>query len=696
MGRTVLRTLKKVPRRVAVAAAVVLVVAGFLLVARPQDCPSISEFLRYDPPEASRVMAANGSKLADLSPERRVVVDMDRVPGVVSEGFVAVEDRRFWSHGGVDVRGIARAVWRNLRATSLEEGFSTITMQLARSTFAHELPRGKKLSRKFCEVRLATQIERRMEKREILQRYLNQVYMGSGLYGVEAAARGYFGKSATQLDLAESALLVGLVKNPEGYNPRRSAERARARRDVVLDVMLREGVIDSTAAAKAKSRRIRLVEPPNGSTTAPWVVAAVRAELRNRFGPDADTRGLIAYTAIEPRVQTAAQRALVAQIEAIEEGRFGRYRHKVPDSALAPAEGSGSPYLQGMALVLEAHTGNVVALVGGRDFPHSSYDRALTALRQPGSAFKPIVYAAALQQGMTLADRIDTSPVTILGANATWRPADALVDSAGVLGVRPALARSSNHAAVRAGQFAGVDHVIDLAKALGISTPIPPVPSVFLGAAEVNPAEFVAAYAAFANGGMRVTPRLVQRVEDARGTLVWEDTVESVRALDEATAFLTVSLLEEVVNRGTGTAVRSTFGETAAGKTGTTNDSKDVWFVGVTPDYAAGVWIGFDEPRTIVSNATGGRLAAPVWGRIMAAAYRDRPSPASWSRPDNVVTATIDAGTGKLSRGRCPRSDVREEFFIEGTEPREFCPLHGGSAIERFLGGLFRKLGRIL
>jgi penicillin-binding protein 1A len=239
-----------------------------------------------------------------------------------------------------------------------------------------------------------------------------------------------------------------------------------------------------------------------------------------------------------------------------------------------------------------------------------------------------------------------------------------------------------------------VDNVIDLARALGLTTPIPPVPSVFLGAAEVNPAEFVAAYATFANGGMRVTPGLVQRVDDAQGNVIWAEPEEPVRAIDEATAFLTVSLLEDVVNRGTGSAVRSTFSGTAAGKTGTTNDSKDAWFVGVTPDFAAGVWIGFDEPRTIISNGTGGRLAAPVWGRIMTAAYRDRPSPERWSPPWNVVTASVDGETGKVANAKCPRDDVRDEYFLEGTEPLEYCPLHGGSAIERFLGGLFRKFRR--
>ena len=664
--------------------------------ARPLDCPTTAEFLAYRPPEASRVFAADGSRLADLSPERRVVVDLDDFPPVLRDGFVAVEDRRFRKHDGVDLRGMARAVWRDLRARSLDEGFSTITMQLARSTFAGRLPRGKSLRRKFCEVRLALSIERKLDKDEILRRYLNQVYMGDGVYGVEAAARAWFDEPAAKLDEAEAALLIGLIKNPEGYSPRRHADRAVARRNIVLDVMAREGVIAADRLDALKSRPLRLAAPVEAAGPAPWAVAAVRAELRARFGPDADTRGLRVYTGIDPVLQAAAQAALLGQIEAIEAGRYGRYRHAVAPAELEPANGNGSPWLQGMVLVLDAHTGDVRAVVGGRDFVHSSYDRAFTAMRQPGSEFKPIVYAAALRRGLTLADHVDVSPIEMVGATATWRPADAQSDSAGTLGVRAALARSSNNAAVRIGQFAGVNAVIELARDLGISTPIPPYPSIFLGAAEVNAAEFVAAYATLANGGLRVIARFIQRVEDAHGAVVWEATNRAQdRVLDEATAFLTTSAMRDVIDRGTGTAIRATFALPAAGKTGTTNDGRDVWFVGSTPDLTAGVWLGFDEPRPIIANATGGRLAAPVWARVMDAAYRSRPVPEPWAPPPGVIRAPVDAMTGQLATGRCPEHDVVDEYFVDGSEPREFCRLHGGSGLDRLIGGLLRRLRRV-
>lgn len=661
------------------------------------DCPTIAEFRAYRPPEATRVFALDGSRVADLSPERRTVVALDAIPATVRDGFIAVEDRRFEEHGGVDLRGIARAVVRNIASGSLAEGFSTIHMQLARNVFPRELPRSSMLRRKFCEVRLAGQIDRAHSKSEILRLYLNQVYMGSGLYGVEAAARAYFGRPVADVELAEAALLVGMVKNPEGYNPRRNPQRAIARRNVVLDVMAREGVIPADEATRAARQPLELAPPIEAAGPAPYFVAAVRRELRDRFGEDADTRGLRVYTGLDPEVQQAAGESLLRQIGRIEAGDYGRYRNPVPDPAtrLAPANGSGSPYLQGMVLVLDANTGDVRALVAGRDFTHSSYDRVFAARRQPGSAFKPLVYATALEAGLPAGSPIETTPVSIESTGtAVWRPDDLVADTIASLPMRLALARSSNYAAVRVGRYAGESSVIRMANRLGITTDMPAVPSIFLGAAEVVPAEFVAAYAALANGGRRVTPRLIVRVEDAHGEVLWESDPEPEYALNPAVAFLTVDMMKDVIDRGTGTAVRARgFTLPAAGKTGTTNDSKDVWFVGMTPDLVAGVWLGFDQPRTIMPSASGGRLAAPVWADVMLAAYEDRPAPADWTPPpEGIVRARIDPASGHLATGNCPDSEVRDEYFLAGTEPRDHCPLHPEGGVGGFLKKLFRKI----
>lgn len=683
-------------RNVIIIAALILptVVAVPLLTGAGMDCPPVEALRDYRPPEASHIYAADGSLIASLSPQRRTVVDLDEVSPLLRDGAVAVEDRRFWSHGGVDLRGVARALWRDLTSLSLREGFSTIPMQLVRNVFPEQLPRAKKLGRKVCEVRMAGQIEREFEKEQILALYLNQIYLGSGLYGVEAAAQGYFGKSAAEVDAAEAALLVGLLQSPEGYNPRRHPLRAVQRRNVVLDVMAREGVITAEVAERSKAQPLRLAPPPEAAGTAPYVIASVRRELRERFGPDADIQGLHVHTGIDPELQRAAHETLLEQIERIEAGQYGRYPHPRPDDGAQMEEGEDPPFLQGMVVALDPETGEIRALVGGRDFALSQFDRALQARRQPGSAFKPLVYAAAIERRLPLTTRVETSPVVVADAGQpVWRPGDHLPASIESLTLREALAVSSNNAAVRVGQWVGPHGVAELARRMGLSTPIPPYPSVFLGAAEVVPAELVAAYAAFGNGGYAVEPRLITRVEDREGNILWQAPSGRRRAIDEGTAFLTLSMLRDVVDSGTGVGVRSAgFHLPAAGKTGTTNESRDTWFIGLTPDLVAGVWIGFDQPTRILPNASGGSLAAPVWGRLMTRAYADRPAPAPWRAPPTVVSATIDRNSGALATGNCPEEDLTTEYFLPGTAPDQRCSLHPESGLERVLDRVWRGL----
>lgn len=679
------------------AAAPVAVAVPFIAPGR--NCPPVAALRDYRPPEASHVYAMDGTLIADLSPQRRTVVELSQVPTLVRDGFVAVEDRRFWQHGGVDMRGVARAVWRDLTSLSFKEGFSTIPMQLARNVFPEALPRAKKLSRKTCEIRLAWQMERELGKREILELYLNQVYLGDGLYGVEAAAQGYFGKPVGKVNVAEAALLVGLVQSPERYNPRKHPDRAIQRRNVVLDVMAREGVISVAEAGAAKASPLELAPPLEVAGSAPYVIAAVRQELRERFGPDADISGLRVHTGIDPKLQRAAREALVEGIEKIESGAYGRYRHPKPgDTATSGTEEGETPsYLQGLAVALDPRTGEIRALVGGRDFGLSQFDRALQARRQPGSAFKPIVYATAIQRGLPVTTRVETTPLVVDNAGApAWRPSDHISRTVETLSLREALALSSNHAAVRIGQWVGAENVAATGKALGLSTEIPVYPSIFLGAAEVVPVELVAAYATFGNGGYRVRPHLITRVEDDEGKLLWRAPATREKVLDEGVAYLTLSMLRDVVDQGTGTAVRHAgFHYPAAGKTGTTNEAKDAWFIGLTPDLAAGVWLGFDRPATILPNASGGSLAAPIWGRLMARAYKDRAPAGSWTPPATLVATTVDPETGLRATGNCPTDSIRAEYFIPGTEPTEYCPLHPESGLERFFDRLWRGVRSI-
>lgn len=656
-----------------------------------QDCPSVEQLRAYKPPEATRVYARDNSRIADLSPERRVVVELNEVPKVVWGGFVAVEDKRFWQHGGVDFRGVGRAIARNLKSLSIEEGFSTIPMQLARQVFTDELPMDQnKVRRKMCEVSLAPKIEKAFTKREILKMYVNQIYLGDGQYGVEEASRAYFGKPVSKVSAGEAAVIVGLAKNPEGYNPRKNPVRTIRRRNVVLDVMVREGVITQAQATRAKAEPLRLAPPIEAAGPAPYFIALIREELRERFGADADKRGLRVYTGLDPAAQKGARDALVAQIARIEKGELGKYRHATPDSgALKPATGTGSPYLQGMVVALDIHTGEVRALVGGRDYTHSNFDRVTEAKRQPGSAFKPFVYAAAIQQGLTLNSRIETTPVS--DGMGSWRPDDLVPDSVTSLSVREAFAKSSNYGAIRVGNWVGPQAVIQMARQAGVETPIPPYPSIFLGAAEVIPIDFVAAIGAFGNGGKRLKPRFINRVEDARGKVLWQARESGEYTINAGVAALTLSLMQDAVDRGTGASVRrAEFWLPAAGKTGTTNDSKDVWFVGMTPDMVAGVWLGFDTPKQITPTASGGRFAAPIWAQMMKAAYAKRPQPAGWTMPADVASIPIDAESGGLATDKCPPENVRVEYFLPGTEPTEYCPLHGGgpSAIDRLLQGI--------
>ncbi|HSM34922.1 MAG TPA: PBP1A family penicillin-binding protein [Longimicrobiales bacterium] len=678
----------------AATGAIILALLLPVLVCRADDCPSIEAIAAYHPPEASRVFAADGSILADLSPHRRVVVALEEIAPVLRDGVVAVEDRRFWQHSGVDPRGVVRAAWRNTRSAQLREGFSTLEMQLARNIFPETLPLSNRGRRKVWEVYLASRMDAVLSKEEILERYLNQIYLGSGLYGVEAAAQAYFGKPAADVTAAQAALLIALIKTPERYNPRRSPDRARERRDLVLALLAERGVLDPEEAAQARSEDVELAAPRGSKATAPYFVIALRRELEELFGSDAAERGLRVFTGLDPELQAAAQTALRAQIARIEGGQYGRWRHPVPDSGgrLAPAPGA-SPYLQGMVVALDPETGLVRALVGGRDFAHSQYDRALQARRQPGSAFKAIVYAAAVEFGMPPTALVSTAPVEIRAAGApVWRPNDHIADSVGMLTVRDALARSSNTAAVRVGRWVGQDAVITTARKLGITTPLEPVRALPLGSEEVIPAELVAAYAALGNGGWRVRPRLIGRVEDATGRILWTAPEARERAIGEAAAFVTLTLLEDVVDRGTGASIRSAgFWAPAAGKTGTTDEGKDVWFVGMTPDLVAGVWLGFDQPAPIGAGASGSRMAAPVWADMMKRHYDRRRLPLPWQPPGSVIALPIDESTGQVATPDCPGELVRTEYFVPGTEPAAYCPRHNRRGFFDRLWGRLRR-----
>jgi penicillin-binding protein 1A len=638
-----------------------------------EECPDVRELRDYSPPQASRVFDRNSVLVAHLAPERRIVVPLEQIPSVVASAFLAVEDKRFFRHDGVDYRRVGGALVRNVRSQRFEQGFSTITMQLARNVFPEHLTRAKTIRRKVSEVSVAREIEREFSKDQILEMYLNQIYLGEGYYGVEAAAQGYFGKSARELDAQEAALLAALPKAPTHFNPRRNPESALTRRNLVIALMREERVISDSDAERLRDEPLGIVPPIESRGEAPYLVAAVRRELAERFGPDAETAGLRVFTTLDPVMQRTAERALRAQIEAIEGGRHGRYPHA---SCAGGATSDPSACLQGMFVAIDVHSGDVLSLVGGRDFALSQFDRAMQARRQAGSAFKPFVYAAGLAAGIPVSTQLVGPGLDEYEGG--YRPADHVSDTLHV-DMREGMRLSSNRAAVALGERVGANRVVHTARTLGLTTPIEEYPSTFLGAADVVPLELVAAYTAFAAEGVYVKPRLIQRVEDAQGRVIWDNPVVRRAVIAPEVAFLTNNLMRDVVDRGTGSAARRAglpYSIPAAGKTGTTNDASDVWFVGVTPDIAAGVWLGFDRPRRIMIGASGGGLAAPVWGTILASHYEKRAAPRAWEVPSTVIAVEIDRESGLLATHSCPEHSRVTELFIQGTEPHEYCYLH--------------------
>ena len=643
-------------------------------------CPTAETIENFAPRQASLVLDARGGVLGQFYRERRTLIQIDSLPHHVPMAFVAIEDKRFFEHEGVDPVRIVAAVRDNIIKGWGGPGGSTISMQLARNLFPQQLPASEtSVRRKVAEIKLAMQMERRFTKRRILELYLNHIYLGSGSYGVEAAARTYFGKPARQLSVVEAATIAGLPQAPSAYDPRRHPERAERRRNVVLQAMADARVITQAQADEGKQTPLALA-PPGGARGAPYFVEAVRRELEDRFGELLYTGGLRIHTAIDPVLQRTSEQALEEQLRQIERGTYGGFRgptYPQFTAALEPGEAvTHTPYLQGIVVALDPATGLVRALVGGRDFRQSQFNRALQALRQPGSAFKPFVYAAALEHGRSPASGISDGPLSISVGSEVWSPKNYDGSYGGYTSLRSALRNSRNLATIRLGRETGIENVRALAARTGLETRIPGYPSVYIGSAGVYPIDMMAAYASFANGGWRVEPQLVARVENHRGELLWAPAPAPRRAVEPGIAWILTDMLREVVDRGTGYLARDPgvgrlpYEVPAAGKTGTTNDNTDVWFVGYTPDLLAGVWMGFDTPRPIIAGGTGGTLAVPVWARVMRTAYANRRPPEPWSRPGDVVMRRVSGG--RVLSAEC--GGGTPDFFAAKHAPAGSCP----------------------
>jgi 1A family penicillin-binding protein len=600
-------------------------VAGDILTGLPgqQELRTVSAMA-----QATTLLDVHDQPAFTIYREQRIDVPLDRVSPHLVRAMVAIEDQRFYEHAGVDFVRVMGAALNNVREGRRAQGGSTITQQLARQSF---LSADKTLRRKLQEVVVAARLEGEFSKDEILRLYLNKVYFGDGLYGVEAASLGFFGKHAADLDVSEAALLAGLVKSPSTYAPTISRERAVARRNVVLQAMRESGAIDRATYEKAREANVELVDALRGEEAyGQYFKEEVRKQLVEKFGWQRVYQGGIrVYTTIDLDMQKLAETEVQRGLDEVEKRRARRAKKKEPAAEAAP--------LQAALVALDPSTGEVRAMVGGRDFDKSRFNRAVQARRQPGSAFKPFVYAAAVERGYSPATLITNLSDPVLTIEGEWVPEDEHLESTAMT-MRTALRTSSNRAAVRMLQQVGIAETVQGAERLGVGS-VPSVPSLALGSGEVTLLSMTSAYAAFANQGMLNTPVLIRRVETTGGEVLFEASRRAERAVSEATAFIMTTMMADVINAGTAWQARRVgFTLPAAGKTGTTNDYHDAWFVGYTPKLVTGVWLGYDQPQTIVSNGYAGDLAVPIWGRFMKAAT-DGDEPVAVSRASCPSTA---------------------------------------------------------
>ena len=598
---------------------------AFGLLSQFGEFPSIDSAAAYRPSVSSKIYDRNNRIVGEIYIEKRTVVPYQTIPKHVVNAFLAAEDANFFKHKGVDYTAIARAALKDILSGGFAQGASTITQQTVKSLF---LTPEKSIRRKLKEIILAYRIEKKLKKEEILFLYLNQIYLGDGAYGVEAASRAYFGKGVNALSVAEGALLAGLTQAPTRYSPRDHADLAKARQRYVLRRMAEVGFLSPAEADTAYKTRITMAPPSNFRSKAAYFLEYVRSYIQEKYGSDALYKSeLQIYTTIDGRLQEAAHDALIEGVRRTE----ARNRYKG---------------LQGAILAIDPRTGGVLAMVGGVDFMESQFNRAIQARRQPGSAFKPIIYTAALDKGKTVVSTLDDSPIEFeRNEDELWKPKNYDGTFLGPIPMLEALAKSRNLATVRLLNEIGVDTAIQTARALGIDSPIERNLSIALGSSGVTPLELCTAYATFANGGERSTPYFFREIRDASGNILENADPQTKRAISPETAYLTVRLMQEVILSGTATAARG-LGRYLAGKTGTTNENTDAWFIGFSPDLLAGVWIGFDTPKPLGDRQSAAAVALPIWVRFMGRALPHYPV-RDFPVPPGVTFARIDPVSGK-------------------------------------------------
>jgi 1A family penicillin-binding protein len=620
-------------------------------------------------PQSSLVFARDGMFIGEMGRESRTSVSIRTLPKYVGQAFVAVEDQRFYQHDGVDLIGVAGAIKGKILEGITGDhrgGASTITQQLVGNMHPDQIDRRDlSLARKIREQQAAREMERHYTKEQILEAYINQINFGHGWYGVESASRHYFGKNASRLTLAEAATLAALPKSPVGYDPTRYPDRAKARRNLILGLMAEQGFISHPLAERTKLEPLVTLHDSGTPMAAQYFIDAAR-QVAERAGVNVATGGYKVYTTLEPSLQRAAVEALVDGTAKVEQ----RPGYKHPTFATAKDKREA---LEGAVVAIDPESGDVRALVGGRDYALAPFNRATLSKRQPGSSFKPFVYAKALEDSLSAATIVPDTALSIrLDNGRVYAPKNSDGAFLGPITMREALIHSRNPVAVQLALRVGLDSMVAIAHRGGIASPIAAVPASALGASVVTPLDYVAAYTVWANLGSTVEPRLVTRVDDASGKTVLQRAATAPQSvIDPRIAFIVRDMMRDAAERGTGAPARRAVPASIpiAGKTGTTNDNVDVWFMGMTPDLVAGVWLGFDRPKTIAPGVAGGSLAAPIWGEMMAKYYAGRPAPTAWVPPLGLITAELDRTTGQLADATTPAERRYTEYFIPGTEP---------------------------
>ena len=621
------------------------------------DLPSIQTLRNYKPPTITKIFSEDGEIIGEFFYEKREIVSLDRVPSYLIQAFIAGEDARFFQHKGLDYLAILRALFRNIFSGEIVQGGSTITQQVVKSLL---LSPEKSFGRKIREAILAYRIEKYLAKEEILFLYLNQIYLGHGSYGIAGAAENYFGKTIDELNLAEAALLAGLPQAPSKSSPYQHPQQAKKRQLYILNRMVEEGFISSNEAIKATQTpytvRSKGKAPPEKAL---HFVEYVRRYIEERYGKDALYKnGLQVFTTIDLHFQRTAQEAMEAGLKEIEK------REKYPSADMF----SGP---EGGLVCFDLQTGYVRAMVGGRDFKKSQFNRAVQARRQTGSAFKPIVYASALDKGYTPASIVVDAPIVFEWGNQKWKPRNFEGKFLGPTTLRNALTHSVNVVTVKIAQDIGIDYIRDYAKKLGISSALHSTLSMALGSSSISLYELTRAYAVFANQGNLFKPIFIKKILDRDGNLLEEnlplfypkESIGEEQMITPQSAFLITHLLQGVVQHGTGWRARS-LGRPVAAKTGTTDQFMDAWFIGYTPELIAGVWVGFDEERSLGENETGARAASPIWVGFMSKILKDRP-PKDFSVPEGIEFMKIDPKTGQSNLEK----EGTLECFREGTGP---------------------------